>query len=232
MRHSTKPICTKPAQLLPIVGALAALACGKAEESAIQEPRPAPSSEKEITSATLGGTLVGSPFTIQSARYTYERRHGFEKVDIHLSQAASDGACGELNPPKASSVWIRRVGPEPLKRETVRLSPKDEGPWQVNYQIHDGHGWRGNGDASALIVIGEIGKDLKLSGILWACFADATGSCVEGRFVAEQCTIRIDAPVRGSETMERLPAHLADGAAPPADGGAEAGESKDSTGHK
>lgn len=236
MRDTTKSICIQAAQLLPIVSALA---CTKPEESAIVEPKPAPASEKEVTSATLGGTLVGSPFSIQSARYAYEHRHGFEKVDISLSLAASDGPCGELDPANASSIWIRRAGPESLKPETVRLSPKDEGPWQVNYQVHDEHGWHGNGEASALIVIREVGKDLKLSGSLWACFADATGSCVEGRFVAEQCAIRLDAPVRGSETMERLPAHLADGAVQHADGGAEAkkadaeaGKSKDNTGQK
>jgi hypothetical protein len=232
MRDSTKRICSQPAQLLPIVAALAALACGKPEESAIQEPKPAPSSAKEITASNLGGSLLASPFSIQSARYTYERRHGFEKVDIGLSLGSSSAPCGELSPPNASSVWIRREGPEPLEPETVRLSPKDEGPWHVNYQVHDGRGWRGNGDASALIVIQDIGKDLKLSGALWACFADTTGSCVEGRFIAEQCTIRIDAPVRGSESMERLPAHLVDGGAPVDGGGSEAGASNDNTGQK
>jgi hypothetical protein len=212
MRDSTRTICTTPAQLLPIVAIFGALACAKPEDAPIQDPKPAPSSEKEITSGNLGGMLLGSPFSIQSARYSYDRRHGSEKVDISLSLATADGACGELKPANASSVWLRRLGPEPLNPETIRLSPKDEGPWQVHYQVHDQRGWHGNGDASALIVIRGVDKGLRLSGELWACFADTAGSCVEGRFIAEHCAIRLDAPVRGNETMERLPARLDAGA--------------------
>ncbi len=223
MLDSKKLICVAAAGL--------SLACGKPEEAAIKDPQPAPSSSSEISAGSLGGTLVDSPFSVQSARYSFDRRYGFEKVDISLSLGTVDAPCAEPKPSDASSIWIRRTGAGPIKPEVVRLSPKDdEGPWSVHYQVHDEHGWRGNGDASALIVIRGVGPDLKLTGELSACFADATGSCVSGRFTAEHCGVRLDAPVRGSEAMERLPARVraaADaGADAAASGAADAGGEK------
>jgi hypothetical protein len=186
------------------------LSCANHEESPIIQPKPAPSSGDSITSAPLGGTLLGEPFSIQSARYSMDRRLGFEKIDVSFSLGSVEAPCGEPSPPSAPVIWLRRKGAGPLKPEAVRISPKDQAAWEVHYQVHDEHGWRGNGDASALIVIKEISPDMKLSGELWACFADATGSCVAGQFIADHCVTRLDAPVRGSETMERLPAGVAD----------------------
>lgn len=169
-------------------------------------PKPAPTSADGIVASVLGGEIRGRSVTLENARYVVDRRHGFEKVDISFSAARADSPCGERRPKDAPSVWLRKTGPDPLKPLQVRLSPDGpESPWEVHYQVRDGRAWVGNGQASALVVIREVGKDLKVSGELWACFADEQASCVEGRFSADYCAIRIDTPVRGTEAMERPP---------------------------
>jgi hypothetical protein len=179
-------------------------ACGKTEP-AIHDPKPAPTSADAIPAATLGGELAGKPFTLGSARYVVDRRHGYEKVDVSLSAGTADFPCDDRKPKDAPSVWLRRKGEAPLKAEAVRLAPGEQSPWEVHYQFRDGRRWIGNGHASSLIVIHDIGPDMKLSGELWACFGDPMGSCVAGRFSADYCPIRIDQPVRGTEAMERPP---------------------------
>jgi hypothetical protein len=184
-----------------------AFACQKAEP-ATYDPKPAPTSADAIPAASLGGEIGGKPFSVQSARYVIDRRHGYEKVDISLSAGSADFPCDERKPKDAPSVWLRRKGSDALKSEQARIAPDDEGPWEVHYQVRDGHRWVGNGHTSALIVIHDIGPDMKLSGELWACFGDTLGSCVSGRFAADYCPIRIDQPVRGTEAMERPPPTL------------------------
>jgi hypothetical protein len=73
----------------------------------------------------------------------------------------------------------------------------------VHYQLREDGEWIGNGDANALLVVTEVRPDLKLTGGLWACFRDRTTSCVKGQFSAAFCQTGIDAPVRGTEAMER-----------------------------
>ncbi len=187
--------------------AVLGLACQSPAEPAgpIIEPKPAPEAANAIAAGALGGDIDGQPFSIQSARYIVDRRRGFEKVDISLSAGSVDSPCEQRKPKDSPSVWLRRKGATPLAAEQARLSPNDEAPWEVHYQVRKEHGWIGNGRASALIVIHDVGPDMKLNGELWACFADTHGSCVSGRFIADYCPIRIDKPVRGTEAMERPP---------------------------
>lgn len=191
---------------LVLCGALLELvACSKADEAPIVQPEPAPVSLEGVSAAPLHGMLAGAPFELGSARYSIDKRPGFEKLELSFSQARSQRPCGERVPLRAASVWLRRAGAEAPEVGSVRLSPAQTLPWQVNYQVHADKEWTGSGDASALVVITSLSPDMRLEGALWACFADAAGSCVNGRFSAEYCRIRLDAPVRGSEAMERLP---------------------------
>lgn len=193
------------------------VSCQKPEPDPV-EPKPAPTSAAGISAATLGGEIAGGSFLLANARYIVDRRPGYEKVEVSLSAASADSPCAERKPKDAPSVWLRRKGSEPLKAEEVRLAPGEDEPWAVHYQAHDGRRWFGNGTASALVVIHGVGPDLKLSGELWACFADAPGSCVSGRFAADYCPIRIDQHVRGTAAMERPP---------PSDGGVGSGRQRD-----
>jgi hypothetical protein len=205
----------KPSRFLPPGGwwvaalALTNLACQGAESTppaAPVDPKPAPTSIDAIPAGPLGGEIAGQPFSVQSARYIVDRRHGFEKVDISLSAGSVESPCEERTPKDSTSVWLRRKGEPTLKDEIARIEPKDEGAiWEAHYQVRQGHNWIGNGRASALIVIHDVGPDMKLAGELSACFGDSHGSCVAGRFTADYCPIRIDAPVRGTEAMERPP---------------------------
>jgi hypothetical protein len=112
------------------------------------------------------------------------------------------------------SVWLRRKAHREIQAAQVRIAPGDQSPWEVHYQLKEAGHWIGNGDAAALIVINTVGSDLKVQGELWSCFADGQKSCVSGSFVATYCPIRIDAPIRGVEGMERPPAPSA--SVPPA----------------
>jgi hypothetical protein len=185
--------------------ALLHFGCQRIEPAPI-EPKPAPTSADGIPAAGLGGELVGKPFVVQSARYVVDRRHGYEKVDISLSAGSVEFPCDTREPKDSPSVWLRRKGSDELKAEQARIGPKDQGPWEVHYQVRRERHWVGNGQASALIVVHDVGPDMKLTGELSACFRDAHGSCVAGRFAADYCPIRIDQPVRGTEAMERPPA--------------------------
>jgi hypothetical protein len=182
------------------------LGCRAAEPAPPVDPKPAPTSASAIPAAPLDGKLAGKPFSMRSARYTVDRRHGFEKIVISVSSASDEARCGERRPADAPSVWVRRSGPGLPKPEEVRIGANEQGPWEVHYQHRDGHRWLGNGDASALIVVREIEPDMTLVAELWACFADSEGSCVSGHIRADYCPIRIDQPVRGTEVMERPPA--------------------------
>jgi hypothetical protein len=186
---------------------LSTLACQNAESTpaAPIDPKPAPTSIDAIPAGTLGGEIAGQPFSVQSARYIVDRRHGFEKVDISLSAGSVESPCEERTPKDATSVWLRRKGEPTLAEEVARIEPEDEDKWEAHYQVRQGHAWIGNGRASALIVIHDVGPDMKLAGELSACFGDRHASCVAGRFTADYCPIRIDAPVRGTEAMERPP---------------------------
>lgn len=184
----------------------AAFGCSPAEASAPEQPAAAPTSTDAIPSGVLAGSLASRPFALKSARYHIDRRFGYDQLQLGLSGGEASGPCGEPAA-HAASVWLRRRGSERITATTVRLAPGEKNAWQVHYQVHGDHGWVGNGDASALIAIQEVRADEKLTGELWACFVDREKSCVSGRFRAEYCPERLDAPVRGSESMERLPPH-------------------------
>jgi hypothetical protein len=191
----------------PAVFALASLALGcehyKPPGPAKDPPEP-PASADSIPVGPVSGKLLDQPFTELSGRYFVDQRPGFEKMDIKLYATEAETPCGKLKEEKPASVWLRRAGAE---RATPGSSVTnlDKGEWEVHYQVQKDGFWVGNGDARALVVISDVGPDLKISGALSACFRDETGSCVAGSFTASYCRISIDSPVRGTEAMERPP---------------------------
>jgi hypothetical protein len=180
--------------------------CSKAPEPQPENPPAAPASPEAIPNAPLNGTIGGEPFTLKDARYYVDQRPGYEKIDIKLSEVSAKMPCSELDSAKGKSLWLRRKGTDKLEPQTVNISLDKQGPWEAHYQIYRDGQWFGNGEANALFVIRDVRPDMKLEGELWSCFRDGTASCAKGRFSASYCRIRIDAPVRGTEAMERPPA--------------------------
>jgi len=145
-------------------------------------------------------------FKLGNARYYVDRRPGYEKVDLQFSMGTAEDPCGKLMPRDSAMVWLRRNGPGPVEKGQERVEPDKPGKWEAHYQVKVDRTWEGNGEASALIVVREVAPDMTLHGDLKACFADKEKSCVAGSFMAKYCPIGIDAPVRGTEAMERPPA--------------------------
>jgi hypothetical protein len=182
-----------------------ACSCRAEPRAPPRKPPAAPTSANAIPIASLNGKLLGETFTLHDGRYYVDRRRGYQRIDIQLSASNAKTPCGDLDDLRAPSVWLRRHGdqePAPAKH-AVRVSAG--GPWQVHYQVHEHEQWLGNGDANALFVVDQVDPDMVIRGALQACFRDATGSCVAGRFAAHYCTIGIDAPVRGTDAMKRPP---------------------------
>lgn len=183
-----------------------ALGCSHPEaEGPPKEPAAPPSSPDSIPIGPLAGKLAGEPYTMLSGRYYVDSRPGLEKVDIRLYASEAETPCGTLKTPNPPAVWLRRAGEERLALDSSTTDPKTGGKWEVHYQLRKGEQWVGNGDAAALVVINDIGPDLKVEGALSACFRDPSGSCVAGTFSASYCRISIDSPVRGTDVMERPP---------------------------
>lgn len=183
-------------------------ACGHPDNAPPKEPRPAPTSADAIPVAPLSGKLLDQPFTIKSARYYVDQRPGYQKIVLKLYGVDSPTPCTDLTPRKPPEVWLRHNGPERAEPSTTKVDLDGRAPWEVHYQIQRNGRWAGNGDARALFVITQVDPDMKMHGELSACFRDATGSCVAGRFVANYCRIWIDSPVRGSDVMEHPPKNL------------------------
>lgn len=206
---------------LVVVGVFAWAGCSSPKDHGPpKDPATAPSSEDTIHVGAISGKVNGDPFTVRTARYYVDTRPGFEKIDIQLLDAETDTPCGPLKPEKPTSVWLRKKGTTRLVAETAKSSVAEGGTWDVHYQAFEDRWWIGIGEANALVVLNEPGPDLKLRGLLWACFRDPHGSCVQGEFTASFCRHSIDEPVRGTAAMERPPPNLMhrDGA-PAADAG-------------
>jgi hypothetical protein len=194
---------------LVVGGALVWVGCSSPKDhGAPKDPPSAPASEDTIHVGPVSGKLNGEPFALRTARYYIDPRPGFEKVDIQLIDAQTDTPCGPLDPAKPASVWLRKRGTTRVIEETARSTVAQPGPWDVHYQVFEDRWWIGVGEANALVVLSEPGPDLKLRGVLWACFRDAFASCVQGEFEASYCRLSIDEPVRGTAAMERPLPHL------------------------
>jgi hypothetical protein len=204
---------------LILVGCAAiSAACDQRPAPAAHDVQPAPTSPDSIPEAPVSGTIRGRDFALRTATYIVDRRPGYEHVDIRLSAGEALSPCEPA--PDATSVWLRRKALREIQATQVHIAPGDQSPWEVHYQLKDAGHWVGNGDAAALIVINTVRSDLKLQGELWSCFADGQKSCVSGSFVATYCPIRIDAPIRGVEGMERPPAPSASAPSAPEASGA------------
>lgn len=191
---------------------------------------------ESIPDVPVTGTIGKVPFTVQDARYYVDRRQGYEKVSVLLvgapatsvpaaspssgARSVPPGGTAAASPPcgpiasDAPTIWLRRKGAGPVVPGETRVAPDAPSDWAVHYQVMGPHGWTGSGDAAALLVIKQ-GSALFIEGELAACFADAAGSCASGAFKAQYCQLSIDMPVRGTETLERMPT---DAGAPPQDG--------------
>jgi hypothetical protein len=190
--------------------AVAALAMGAGvlgcQPKAAQEqhsPAAVPTSAATIPVEAVSGSLLGKPFTLHTARYMVDRRPRYEKIEIHLLAATLQKPCEAIDTNHDPAVWLRRTGAGEPKSESVRFGPDDTTPWEAHYELYENRDWQGNGSANVILELREPAPDLKLRGELYACFGDRTQSCVSGRFVADYCPIRVDAMVRGTDSMER-----------------------------
>lgn len=204
--------------LVALAIAIAAMAgCGKKPHAEKRDAKAPHASAESIPPVAVAGTLHGVPFTAEDARYFVDRRQGYEKVQILLSAAKAKTPCGRIDP-NVPAVWLRRHGAEPIKGGETRITVDGKAAWRVHYQVREaGHEWAGSGEADALLVLKPQEGAPVLDGELSVCFADTTGSCVSGSFQAEHCPVSIDLPVRGTDTLERLPDG---GVTPPGDAGA------------
>jgi len=180
-----------------------------------KEPAAPPASPDSIPVGPVSGKLLDQPYTHLAGRYYVDQRPGFEKTDIRLYATEAETPCGPLREKKPASVWLRRKGAERVAAGSS-VTDLDKGEWEVHYQVQKDGYWVGNGDARALVVINDVGPDLKITGSLSACFRDETGSCVAGSFTASYCRISIDSPVRGTDAMERPPERKLPTPVPPA----------------
>lgn len=193
------------ALLLP----LAATGCGKARAA----PLPAGAASAgvaddlgSIPDAQVSGRVAGQPFALRTARYFIDRRPGRETVQIELMAGALEKPCESNSAVHDATLWLRETGASTIAPQTVRFGPLDKTQtWEGHYEVYGEGAWTGNGDATVLLVVEDVGSDLLLTGSISACFADAAHSCVAGRFAARYCPIRIDALVRGTDAMERPP---------------------------
>jgi len=224
----------RPVGLRQVLQASAALALGSSLLGGCAEVPPEPSKDIEpqfaspdsIPDGPVNGTLDNKPFSAQDSRFYVDRREGYEKLDIKLSATEVEDHCGTLRYAQAPMVWIRRRGVEPLEPGTYNIKPGDDSPWQVHYQVKDGDYWVGNGDAAAILVIRSASLRQIVVGDLSVCFADGKQSCVSGTFMAHYCPISVDLPVRGADSVEKLPdagvvEQLHDENSHPGDAGAE-----------
>lgn len=203
---------TPLSELLLVLLAALALGCGRTSEAApLSEPRPAPTSADAIPAGPVAGKIAGRPFALKAARYSMDTRPGHEQVDVVVTEGATGDPCGDLGPAHATSVWLRWRGVGLPPAGTTRISPGEPGPWQVHYERWADGRWVGNGHASALIALRAPRVDRQLEGDVSACFGDGADSCVAGSFVARDCPIRIDAPVRGASALEPMPSASAGG---------------------
>lgn len=192
-----------------LVCALVSAGC-EVERGAPREPAEAPATEDSIHLGSVTGKIDGQPFEVKTARYFIDTRRGYEKVDLQLIGSEAETPCGALKVKKTPSVWLRKNGAVTLEAETIRSTVADAGaPWEIHYQtVANEKHWVGTGEANTLLELSEPGPDLKVHGVLWTCFRDATASCVQGEFLASFCRLSIDEPVRGTAAMERPLAHL------------------------
>jgi len=155
-----------------------------------------------IASTEVQGRVRSAPFVARDARYLVDRRPGREHIDILLSDAKAQEACGPLSPAEPPRIWLRYAAAGPLPASELTISPGAPSAWEVHYQLRSEGRWVSSREAAAIgkVVLADAGRTL--TGALSVCFADGLQSCVSGSFVAIDCPSEIDKPVRGAEPME------------------------------
>ena len=205
---SPRPLGSRALHLAALIASLvfATSACNHAKKAPPSLDISAPQQSLDaIPTAPVSGKIHGAAFRIGDARYTIDQRRGYEKLDIVLSAGTASDRCAATSPADSPAVWLRHPGEAKVEPTKATLTPRGGGPWEVHYQVREKEGWRGNGDAAALLAIKEVRPDRTIAGDLSVCFADDEKSCVSGTFEAHYCPISIDAPVRGVEPLERAP---------------------------
>jgi hypothetical protein len=160
---------------------------------------PVSTSATTIPLGPVSGRILGNPFSVGTARYSIDRRPHYQKVQIELIAGKLAKPCEDTGHRHDASVWLRHAGD--------LAAPAGQGAdgWEGHYEVFEREAWSGTGGAEVVLELAEPAPDLKLAGELRACFPDRTKSCVAGSFVAVHCPIRIDALVRGTDSMERPP---------------------------
>jgi hypothetical protein len=191
-----------------VVLAVAGLSLGCQPEAHVEQHqavKPPVDSPGAIPDAPLSGTLRATKFVVKDARYVADHRVGYLRTDIKLSAGSAETACGEIKPAGSPSVWLRLERSDQVDTQELRLTPGQESPWSVHYQIRENEAWVGSADAAVVATIRASAGDGVISGALAVCFADDAQSCVSGSFEALPCPFVIDAPVRGALPQEHVP---------------------------
>ncbi len=206
-------MCKRAFSIL-LIAAAALSGCSDEYVAPSLDVKPPHERAATIRARAVTGNLAGKPFEAHDARFALDRRQGYEKITIYISQAKASEPCGKLGPKDAPKVWLRRAGLKPVKKGEIRLTAGKEAPWQLHYQHKEGHHWLGSGLASALVVFENVSAHV-IKGAVAVCFADGKKSCVDGSFSARHCPIRIDATMRGNEPVETVPQKKKKKATPP-----------------
>ncbi len=162
------------------------------------KPLGTPMRIEAVPNAPISGTVRGQPFATRNARYYVDRRAGYEHLDIQFNDGESSDPCGPLNPPDATRVWLRWTGGAFPDGGEIRLEASSKSGWSAHYQTRRDSAWIGSGDATGALLLRRAGLDRAIRGSLSTCFDDRHGSCVAGTFVARECPLELDMPVRGS----------------------------------
>lgn len=198
---------------LPILSLTALLAC-----EAPTPLRPLPdASEVSLERAGdggLSGSIAGEAFTAVDVRMRVVEGAGRARVDLLLSDRPIE-RCGLPIVRSERLVWLRLAGRTSLEVETLARTEAEQ-PFELHYEVPAGDGLRTEHRGLATLAIDRVAPD-RIEGRLRACFADAEGSCVGGRFVARPCLSRIDG------RMAREPPGLIDEALEPGPETVEAG---------
>lgn len=179
--------------------------CAREEVSSAPTNPPPVSDRLNLATGPTSGTLSGQPFKVRTARYSVDRRPGYERLEIRLLDVPEKTPCEDHESEKPSSVWIRRQGGGPAKPGKYLIKGGIDSGWEVHYETHHNGSWLGNGRANAVLMLEDVRVDGRIEGVLHACFGDREKSCVKGHFEATYCPITIDAPVRGAHAMEAGP---------------------------
>jgi hypothetical protein len=177
-------------------------------------PLPDPSRvELAAVEGALRGSVDGRPFHALDARVRVVSFAGRERVDLLFADEAIE-RCGLPLARAQTRLWVRVPGVTSLAVGELDLleerTADEANALEVHYERPNGRAFV---EAHRGVLRLEITRATTevVEGRLSACFADASGSCVAGRFRATPCRGRVDGrtlrepPGLADEALERLP---------------------------